>query len=135
MSNTVVIKRGPQSINAITVRRVLGRHEWSRPEMFGPDGWVFRRHDRSASVIVTVACHDGADWIHASIAGRDTMPSYEDLKLLHRAVFGEWWAYQVFAPPSQHVNIHENALHLWGRLDRKAVLPLFSQVINGMRSI
>jgi hypothetical protein len=40
-------------------------------------------------------------------------------------VFGHGWSYQVFAPPSQHVNIHEHALHLWGRVDGTNVLPSF----------
>ena len=44
---------------------------------------------------------------------------------LHAAVFGAGYAYQVFAPPSEHVNIHEFALHLWGRLDGRSALPEF----------
>lgn len=53
------------------------------------------------------------------------MPTYDDLCLLHRAVFKDGYAYQVFAPPSRHVNIHQYALHLWGRSDGKPVLPEF----------
>jgi hypothetical protein len=33
----------------------------------------------------------------------------------------------VFAPPSEHVNIHDHALHLWGRLDGARVLPDFGR--------
>ena len=40
-------------------------------------------------------------------------------------MFPEGWAYQVFAPPWAHINIHPNALHLWGRLDGANVLPDF----------
>lgn len=54
------------------------------------------------------------------------MPTYDDLVMLHRAVFGlDSYAYQVFAPQRQHVNIHNFALHLWGRADGRAVLPEF----------
>jgi hypothetical protein len=41
-------------------------------------------------------------------------------------VFGDRWAYQVFAPPADHINLHNFALHLWGRLDGKPVLPDFT---------
>lgn len=99
---------------------------------FGPDGWRFDNLNGRSSVIVTVADAEGDDWIHASIAHRDHMPSYSDLKLLHAAVFGNRWAYQVFAPPDEHVNIHSFALHLWGRLDGAPVLPDFT---NGLGSI
>jgi hypothetical protein len=32
----------------------------------------------------------------------------------------------VFAPPTDHVNIHEYALHLFGRLDGTPALPDFT---------
>lgn len=70
----------------------------------------------------------GCDWIHASISGAmGTMPTYADLKLLHRAVFEEGHAYQVFVPTAEHINLRENVLHLWGRADGKPVLPDFGR--------
>lgn len=114
------------TVNALKMRKVLGRDEWSPPRPFGPDGWSILRNDRAAGVIVTAGPFDGDEWLHASFCRYDgVMPSYDDLKLLHEAVFGDGYAYQVFAPPSQHVNIHENALHLWGRTDGAALLPEF----------
>jgi len=115
------------SINALTMRRTLGRKDWATPTQFGPDGWALQRFDESASVLVTCAPHDdGVEWVHASIARPDQMPEYGDLTLLHRAVWrGRGWAYQVFAPDADHVNIHHHALHLWGRLDGAQCLPNF----------
>lgn len=115
------------NINALQIRRLLGQSNWSTPAPFGPDGWTFKRLDGTGSVIVTVADHDGEEWIHASIARPREMPTYADLKVLHAAVFGSGWAYQVFAPPSDHVNIHQFALHLFGRLDGRPVLPDFTE--------
>src|SRR5262245_21524487 len=112
------------SIDALAVRRILGRDEWGIPQPFGPDGWSLISRD--ASVLITCAYHDGAEWLHASIARPDHMPTYDDLVLLHQAVWrGHGWAYQVFAPTADHVNIHRYALHLWGRLDGKPILPNF----------
>jgi hypothetical protein len=120
------------SLNPLRIRRVLGRGNWITPQPFGPDGWSLMNFDGRSSVIVSCApADDGNEWVHASIA-RDQMPTYADLTLLHDAVFGTGWAYQVFAPPSDHVNIHEHALHLWGRLDGKPALPDFT---NGTGSI
>lgn len=116
------------NIDALAIRRQLGRLIWLPPEPFGSDGWSFKHRTGTSSIIVTCADQDdGHDWIHASIAHHDRMPTYADLKDLHQAVFGGGWAYQVFAPPSQHVNIHSYALHLWGRLDGTAVLPDFTR--------
>jgi hypothetical protein len=71
----------------------------------------------------------GADdeWLHASIyLGDDTTPTYADLVMLHRAVFGRRrYAYQCFVPETAHVNIKE-VLHLWGRVDGKPCLPDFA---------
>lgn len=110
------------------VRRVLERAiggGWRRGSL-GPSGVTLWHTASGYSVIVTQADHDGTDWIHASVAHRDTMPSYADLATLHRAVFGtSKYAYQVFAPAVDHVNIHPRALHLWGRADGAPALPTF----------
>lgn len=114
------------SFNPLEIRRRLGRGLWSTPHQFGQDGWAFDDLGGDGSIIITCAdWEDGHDWAHASIARPDRMPTYADLKLLHAAVFDGRFAYQVFAPPSEHVNIHEYALHLWGRLDGVNVLPNF----------
>jgi hypothetical protein len=114
------------SIDALRLRAVMGRDAWAVPEPFGSDGWVMARRDGAGSVIVTCASVDGAEWLHASIAGRDRLPTYHDLVRLHHAVWGtRGYAFQVFAPTKRHVNIHEHALHLWGRLDGVSPLPDF----------
>lgn len=117
----------PTNIDALGIRRRLGHTSWKTPRPHGPDGWAFINRNDVTSIIASCAPHDdGNEWVHASIAHSNRMPTYDDLKLLHRAVFGDGWAYQVFAPPSDHVNIHEFALHLWGRLDGQPVLPDFT---------
>ena len=115
-----------RSFEPLKIRQRLSRsygQKWTVPVEFGPDGWILRLDDRS--VIVSCAEHDGAEWVHASMARPDELPTYNELKWLHAAVFGAGYAYQVFPPPSDHVNIHEYALHLWGRHDGSAVLPEF----------
>lgn len=114
------------SFDALRIRRVLGIGDWMAPKPFGPDGWSFLHRRSDSSVIVSCSDLTGAEWVHASIAHPDRMPTYDDLKLLHSAVFIGGWAYQVFAPFSDHVNIHEHALHLFGRLDGKPELPDFT---------
>ena len=97
---------------------------------FGPCGASLKLHASSGvcngSVIVSQAEHDGAEWIHASIARENHMPSYADLVTLKRAVFGAGrYAFQVFPAADRHVNIHGRALHLWGRADGTNPLPDF----------
>lgn len=120
------------NFDALAIRKALGLADWLPPRPHGPDGWSYLHRREDSSVIVSCAPHDEHEWVHASIAHPDRMPSYDDLKLLHAAVFGDGWAYQVFAPPSDHVNIHQHALHLWGRLDGKPALPDFT---HGLGSI
>jgi hypothetical protein len=114
------------NLDALAIRRALGQGDWLPPRPMGPDGWSYLHRRSDSSVIVTCALFDGVEWLHASISHPDVMPSYDDLKLLHAAVFGAGWAYQVFAPPADHVNIHQRALHLFGRLDGAAALPDFT---------
>lgn len=98
-------------------------------EPFGPDG---RRYVHAASpftsVIATRAEHDGQEWLHASIAHPDRMPTWEELKAVKVALIGAArFAYLVFPPAWQYVNQHPYALHLWSRWDDSdgAALPDF----------
>jgi len=116
----------PTTVDGLRLRREFGRKDWLPPERWGPDGWSMTKRDESSSVIASAWDEDdGVTWIHASIARDDRIPNYDELALLHRAVFGDRWAYQVFAPADHHINIHSNALHLWGRADGVPMLPNF----------
>ena len=117
-------------LDALAIRRVLNEDEreaWGPPVELGPDGWMFMNASRTRTVIVTCADDDGGrEWVHASMTGDGQLPSYDELAVLHRAVFGGGWAYQVFAPPAENVDIHRHALHLFGRLDGTPELPDFT---------
>lgn len=109
--------------------------QFSPPEPFGPDGWVVRTPDNSVVVIVSCSPERGnesVEWVHASLRVEDRLPTYSELTWLHRAVFGDKWAYQVFAPSASHINIHETVLHLWGRLDGLPQLPDFGAEFNSI---
>jgi hypothetical protein len=115
------------ALDALAIRRALGRKTWGVPAPFGPEGWTFDTIEpRAGRIIVTVGPppHSDEDWVHASIS-RQSMPTYDDLVMLHAAVFGDGWAYQCFAPPVEHVNIHAHALHLYGLPDGRPALPNF----------
>lgn len=118
-------------VDADGIHRRLGTHEWAKPIQFGEDGWLFRKKNGDGQAIVT-ASHapddeqlTGPQWFHASVSRTSGMPPYGDLVRLHKAVWPEGYAYQVFAPPAAHINIHPRALHLWGRADGGIVLPDF----------
>lgn len=114
----------PEIIDGLAIRRRLGRHNWSAPRPWGPDGFAYVAKNGNGAVIVTgFNDDDGVLWIHASMTREATVPSYDDLKFLHAAVWPDGNAYQAFVPPAEHVNIHPRALHLWGRADGARLLP------------
>lgn len=119
------------TIPILNIRRRLGRETWGVPAEMGPDGWILTSTDGTGRIILTAgpAADDEAgehgDWRHASMTRAETTPSYEDLVALHAAVWPNGYAYQVFAPPAAHINIHARALHLWGRPDGTICLPDF----------
>lgn len=91
-----------------------------------PDCKSWRGFKGMAVIVSCLIEADGKTWLHASISGRK-LPTYEDLSMLKRVWIGDdVTAYQVFPPRSQHVNIHENCLHLWCCLDGD-VTPDFSR--------
>jgi len=108
---------------------------------FGPCGIACVIHvgDDIGSLIITEADYpDDPDtpWLHASIAFEHREPSYAELALVHRAVFGRRrYAYQVFAPQAAHVNIHQHALHLWGRVDGQPAIPGIAELVEQVGSI
>ena len=108
-------------IDVHLIRRRLGEDEWSEPVCIATGRvWIFRSSLNSETVIVVVTELDDVSWIHASISNWHYMPAWGDLKLLHAAVFGDGWAYQVFpAVP----DLTKYTLHLFGRLDGKPALP------------
>jgi hypothetical protein len=116
-------------IDGLRMRRVMGRNQWRVPVSHG-SGWRMSHVNGDGNVIATwyeIVDDDGVHdlWIHASMSRRGRVPSYEDLKRLHRAVF-PGWAYSVWAPPSEHVNLHEHVLHIFGPVDGLARLPDFT---------
>ena len=113
-------------MNALDIRRRLGRMLWLPPLPFGPDGWVFD-HITDGRIIVTCADYDelpGVPVIHASISHTDHIPAYVELAMLHRAVWPDGHSLQCFVPAPEHVNIHAHALHLWGRADGARLWPI-----------
>lgn len=134
------------SLNALLIRKRLGRDRWAVPTGFGPDGWRFQEFDGTGpdavmtrEILATVFDVDGVDWIHASVIrltdgaiGNETMPTYEDLTEMHHAVFGDGYAYQMFVPRSSHVNLRNNVLHLWGRRDGNPAMPDFGALLGSI---
>jgi hypothetical protein len=114
-------------IKAIDRRLNPDRRMWDKPERWGDDAWFITGPHQCIIVSLDQASDPGTDWIHASISYqmRSRMPSYNDLKMLHRAVFGDAPAYQCFVPEGEHINQTHNVLHLWGKLDGKPALPNF----------
>jgi hypothetical protein len=109
---------------------------------FGPCGLTAQlrtKADERGSLVITEAEYpDDPDtpWLHASLAFEHRTPSYAELALVHRAVFGRRrYAYQVFAPQAAHVNIHEHALHLWGRVDGQPAIPGIAELVEQAGSI
>lgn len=121
------------NLNPLAIRKRLGKEDWAAPVPFGGDGWRFDTKADRGRIIVTcseftsIGEPSGQLFVHASWSWSDRLPSYDELTLLHKAVWPEGYAYQVFAPPSDHVNIHPYALHLWGRLDGDRMLPHFGK--------
>lgn len=140
----------PLAINT-GYRQVLADHvQVIVEQQFGPAGLLVQllRHAdpggwgaTTGSLIVTQFSLDGqrddpaGEWLHASLAWAARTPSHDEMRMLHRAVFGRRrWAYHVHAPADRYVDGtgttpvgpgHEHALHLWGRVDGSPAMPDF----------
>lgn len=121
----------PTTFNILEIRRRLGRDVWGVPREFGADGWLLDHLTLPMRVLISDypsgLSGDGRDWIHASMSHQDRLPTYEEMVVLHRAVWPDGWAYEVHAPADKHINLHPNVLHLWGLVDGSPALPNFGK--------
>jgi hypothetical protein len=94
------------------------------------DGAAYRvQNGRFAGLVVVASVaveRDKKLWLHVSCSRRDRLPSWDDMKFVKQVFIGEdKYAYQVFPPASQYVNIHPHCLHLYHCLEGSP-LPEFS---------
>jgi len=88
-----------------------------------PKGWTtmggcvntFKHIHRRLTMIVTAKTEtDGRLWVHLSVAGRDRLPTWDELVAVRDWILGpEALAIQLVPPVTEHVNIHPFCLHLW----------------------
>lgn len=100
-------------------------------------GWALR-HANGLRVLIDCSLkNDGKWWVHVSYSRKSWTPTQADGVMVKRAFLGDRYAYAVFPPQENYVNIHAHCLHLWALVDDKdgAVLPEFSDLVNGVRSI
>jgi len=64
-------------------------------------------------------------WLHVSMSFEAKLPTYQDMKIVKSVFIGEdRTAFQIFPPIDQHINMHENTLHLFSCLT-KDIFPDF----------
>jgi hypothetical protein len=95
----------------------------------------------SGGLRVLIDCgqkEDGHWWVHVSCSRKSWTPTHDDMARVKRDFLGDRYAYVVFPPQEQYVNIHAHCLHLRCRVDRDngKGLPEFSDLLPGVgRSI
>lgn len=76
-------------------------------------------------------------WLHVSVSRAKAIPSHLDMARVKSAFIGNRYAYSVWPPEENYVNIHPNCLHLWCCVNDSdgRILPEFSADLGGVRSI
>lgn len=95
-------------------------------------GYALGNHDGLRLIIDCSQKDDDRWWIHISVSRAKRTPSHEDMAAAKRAFLGDRYAYAVYPPRAQYVNIHPNCLHLWSLIDDRdgRILPEFSAELN-----
>ena len=56
----------------------------------------------------------GGDWDHVSVSRRNRCPNWAEMEHVKRLFFrNDETAMQLHVPPSDHISLHPNCLHLW----------------------
>lgn len=99
--------------------------DWQILQPFG-DGYAYKTRDGLRIIASTADYEDGREWLHVSVSRADRLPNWDDLKRVKNVIVGmDRFAYQIFPPASEHVNIHEFCLHLWAPLTGSLPIPNF----------
>jgi hypothetical protein len=110
------------------IPRVLP-NDWRFIQRFG-DGGAWQRRD-GLRVLVTVApmnaFGDRREWMHISMSREARLPNWDDMKETKNIFAPDRFGYQIFAPPSEHVNIHQFCLHIWIPLTGELPIPNFGE--------
>lgn len=97
---------------------------WTILQRFG-DGNAYRYRNGLKVLVSTAPFEDGREWMHISLSRNDRIPNYDDVKFVKNTFAEGRFAYQIFPPLSQNINIHEFCLHLWVPLTGELPLPNF----------
>lgn len=75
-------------------------------------------------------------WWHVSVSTPSRVPTWGEMTMVKEMLLSGYHdAYMVCPPRREYVNLNENVLHWWARQDGMRVLPAFSEIINGVRTI
>lgn len=81
--------------------------------------------------IVASACED---WDHVSVSREDRCPDWYEMEQVKRLFF---WphetAMQLHVPPADHINNHNNCLHIWR--PQHIEIPRPPSIMVGLRSV
>jgi hypothetical protein len=99
---------------------------WTILQPWG-DGFAYKYRNGIRVIVSTGDWPEGSgqDWMHISVSRKDRLPSWDDMKFVKNTFAEKYFGYQVFAPPSAHVNIHDFCLHIWVPLTGEPPIPNF----------
>jgi hypothetical protein len=88
----------------------------------GGGAWVVKSKLDGQLVRIIASTDDG--WDHVSVSLENRMPTWEEMDMIKRLFFKpNEIAVEYHVPPSDHINIHPNCLHLWRPQRVKIPLP------------
>lgn len=92
---------------------------------------VWLRNTNGLRVYITWCIElDGKRWLHVSLSRASTLPTYDDMCFVKKALIGrDKTAYQLFVPEREHISTHDFCLHLWHCVDGDP-LPDFTKGTN-----
>jgi len=100
------------------------------------DGYACRQIGGGLRILVDCEIKaDGSPWLHVSVSRKTYTPTHDDMALVKKDFIGEnRYAYSIWPPKSEYVNIMPYCLHLWARWDTPdgRVLPEFSAELEGI---
>jgi hypothetical protein len=100
-------------------------------------GYALQHRNGLRAIIDCSQKEDDRWWVHVSVSRSARMPTHDDMTLVKQAFLGDRYAYAVYPPKSEYVNIHIFCLHLWTLVDGEngRVLPEFAGEVAGIKSI